>query len=140
MSYFEIFGLDNISHFFGQVSNKSNQAVTHVLEDVANRIAMTARSNIGPRRSINFQGSSGRRGTFPFRRTGVMGRNIQVSKHASLTGGNTIQAVISSNVNYGKYVEFGTSRAPAYPYFYPAVKKETKNLNKNIELTLNKIF
>lgn len=36
--------------------------------------------------------------------------------------GSQIEGQIGTNVYYGKYLEFGTSRHPAYPWLYPAVE------------------
>jgi len=36
--------------------------------------------------------------------------------------GNSISAVIGSNVFYGKYLEFGTVNHPPYPWLFPAVE------------------
>ena len=42
--------------------------------------------------------------------------------HQVTSEGNEIVAEIGTNVEYGKYLEFGTSRMPPYPWLFPAVE------------------
>ena len=38
------------------------------------------------------------------------------------------EVVIGTNVVYGKYLEFGTSRMPPYPWLFPAVESEKSKI------------
>ena len=51
--------------------------------------------------------------------------------------GNSISAVIGSNVIYGKYLEFGTVNHPPYPWLFPAVELKKPQI---IELLKGKII
>lgn len=56
----------------------------------------------------------------PQKQTGRLRSSIihQVSKD-----GDDIVAEIGTNVAYGKYLEFGTEKMPAYPWLFPAVEQ-----------------
>lgn len=41
---------------------------------------------------------------------------------------NSITAEIGTNVEYSKYLEFGTSRHPPYPWLYPAIEMKRKDI------------
>ena len=43
------------------------------------------------------------------------------------------KAIIGSNVTYGKYVEYGTSRTKAQPYLQPAVKDHGDEYSAMVE-------
>ena len=38
------------------------------------------------------------------------------------------QVSIGTNVYYGKYLEFGTSKMPPYPWLFPAVESNRQNI------------
>lgn len=62
--------------------------------------------------------ASGRPG--PRVRTGRLRASIS---HRLVAGGRYgIYAQVGTNVEYGGFVEYGTDRAPAYPYLRPALK------------------
>lgn len=61
--------------------------------------------------------ASGRPG--PRVRTGRLRASIT---HQLLSSERGLVARIGSNVEYAGYVEYGTDRAPAYPYLRPALK------------------
>lgn len=64
--------------------------------------------------------ASGRPG--PRVRTGRLRSSIHWELVRGENGvGGTLFARIGSNVSYARYVELGTSRAPAYPYLRPAL-------------------
>ena len=48
----------------------------------------------------------------------------------------TLEGAIYSTSGYGGYLETGTARMPAQPYFKPALDKNIKNLPKNIKAHL----
>ena len=52
---------------------------------------------------------------------------------------NEITGTVGTNVEYGEYLEFGTSRIPAYPWLFPAVemkKNEIVEALKGKEFTI----
>lgn len=48
-------------------------------------------------------------------------------------------AFVAVGAEYGVYVEFGTSRAPAQPYFYPAMEKVRPGFESAIAAIQNKL-
>lgn len=46
---------------------------------------------------------------------------------------NAIVAEIGSNVTYSKYLEFGTSKMPPYPWLFPAVEEKRKEIIETLK-------
>ncbi len=61
-------------------------------------------------------------------RTGVLQASIQ--KEVKTEGVNKVVGRIFSDVDYSKYVEFGTSKMRARPFMRPAIKLNEENLRK----------
>jgi len=47
--------------------------------------------------------------------------------------GNKIVGTVGTNVEYGKPLEFGTSRHPPYPWLYPAVESKRGEIKAALE-------
>lgn len=47
--------------------------------------------------------------------------------------GNSISAVIGSNVYYGTYLEFGTVNMPPYPWLFPAVEMKRAQIIETLK-------
>lgn len=62
--------------------------------------------------------------------TGTLKRSIH-SEFEEQTP-NSASAVVGTDVEYGKYVEFGTSRMSAQPYLRPAVDENREAIEKAI--------
>lgn len=60
-------------------------------------------------------------------RTGNLKNSIS---SRSTSGHNYVEAEIGPTANYGKYVEFGTSRQAPKPYLRPAFKRNTEALER----------
>lgn len=65
--------------------------------------------------------------------TGAYGRSINAKKV------NVAEYKISDGVQYGKYVEYGTSRMPARPHFRNTLKKEKRNITQAIQTAIRKL-
>jgi len=76
---------------------------------VAKRQTKAARSRDRVKMNRFISGSSA--GTFPFKRTGQLRRNVQQEYDAA-----TKTARVGTNVVYGKWLEFGTRRMRARPW------------------------
>ena len=51
-----------------------------------------------------------------------------------VTGGETeIVTEIGTNVTYGKYLEFGTSKMPPYPWLFPAVEMKKSEIIETLK-------
>lgn len=50
--------------------------------------------------------------------------------------GSNIKVYIGSNVSYAPYVEFGTRKAPAYPYLKPAATEHTSEYRDILKSSL----
>ena len=50
----------------------------------------------------------------------------------------SIVALIGTNVEYARYVEFGTKKRKAKPYMYPAANAEVPKFQRNIEVEIEK--
>ena len=74
---------------------------------MAKRQTKAARSRDRVKMNRFISGSSA--GTFPFKRTGQLRRNVQQEYDAA-----TKTARVGTNVVYGKWLEFGTRRMRAY--------------------------
>lgn len=48
--------------------------------------------------------------------------------HQVISNPNEIITEIGTNVTYGKFLEFGTSRMPPYPWLFPAVEEKRKDI------------
>lgn len=67
-------------------------------------------------------------------RTGTLERSIQVAEYARDVGGGVISGRWGSlDVLYAWYLEFGTSRAAAYPFLRPAADHEYPKLHQRIQ-------
>lgn len=66
----------------------------------------------------------------PMTDTGRLAKNIQFDKVNDLT------ATVGSDVAYAAYLEFGTSRMAARPYFRPATEKIRDKFNKRLETAI----
>ena len=51
--------------------------------------------------------------------------------------GGEMAAYIGTNVEYGPYIELGTSKAPAYPFLVPAAQNHASEYRDIIEKHLN---
>ena len=46
----------------------------------------------------------------------------------NVSGGDEIKTEIGTNIIYGKYLEFGTSKHSPYPWLFPAVEMKRKEI------------
>lgn len=64
--------------------------------------------------------------------TGRLRSSIQV-------GGDGLQRTVGTNVEYGPYIEFGTSKRPAKPFLGPAAEQERPKFEAAVEAALNRL-
>ena len=92
-------------------------AITKILTSPSGPVArdlLRRAQRVESRAKLNASGRPG-----PRVRTGRLRASIT---HQLIQGGPTgLRARIGSNVHYAGYVEYGTARAPAYPYLRPAL-------------------
>lgn len=62
---------------------------------------------------------------------------LRASIQHDVSGAN---GTIEATAEHAPYVEFGTSRQRAQPFFYPAVDREMANLERDINRTLDEVF
>ena len=74
----------------------------------------------------------------------VTGPRAQTPKYSQPGGSMTVPetaaaiTVGNSDVRYGHLVEYGTSRAPAQPYFWPAVRMHRKKAQRAIKSAIGR--
>ncbi len=72
-------------------------------------------------------------------KTGVEHPQVQTGQlRSSIThevnqNSNEVSTTIGTNVYYGKYLEFGTSRMPAYPWLFPAVEMRRHDIKETLK-------
>ena len=66
-------------------------------------------------------------------KTGDLKRSIGVD-------GNKQNIIIKADMQYAGYVEFGTQRQKAKPYFYNSIREEIKTINIDINRKLKKLY
>jgi HK97 gp10 family phage protein len=65
--------------------------------------------------------------------TGYLKRHIK----SELAGGGN-RGIVTSDADYSGYVEWGTSRTPAQPFFFPAVSANARDFNAKLKQIVKK--
>ena len=89
-----------------------NEAIMKGIEKGALRVEADAKRNLTSNQSVD---------------TGLLRASID---HKLNTG--TLSATVGSNVEYSKFVEFGTITNRAKPYLYPALQSNQDNISANV--------
>lgn len=105
-----IIGLDRLLARLDNIAG--DNAVMKGIQKGALRVESTAKQNITDNESVD---------------TGLLRASIDHKLNIS-----TLSATVGTNVEYGKFVEFGTSKQPAKPYLYNALASNTDNIKTDI--------
>ncbi len=70
-------------------------------------------------------------------RTGNLTNSIQAG--AVEVSDNKVEAEVQARMEYASFVEYGTSRARAYPFLVPALLRQMENFRRSIMSEVSKI-
>lgn len=68
-------------------------------------------------------------GEYPMTDTGRLASNVAVD----LPSAGRLRAIVGTNIVYGRYLEFGTSRMRARPWLLPSFKKATADVEQRLK-------
>lgn len=60
------------------------------------------------------------------------GRLRNSISHETDFGSSSPRVTVGTNIEYAKYQEFGTSRIPAHPYLFPALRENESRIRRKI--------
>lgn len=98
---------------------KINRAIRTEISKVAEAIRRDARSHLDDS------------GVRPVSRTGRLARSLDIVPSA-----DGLNARITTRLDYGAFLEFGTRRMPAYPWLGPAVARHAAGFRQDIRKLL----
>lgn len=121
--------MDGLSQLLGQLEALGNKAETVTLQVVSDLVTDThdlavAGIQGGPKsgktyRRGNVTHRASAPGQYPASDTGVLASSVRMI----MPSAGSIRGEVGTNVTYGKYLEFGTSKMAARPWLLPSFKK-----------------
>ncbi len=135
----DLVGSDAVMKAIAEASDNVRLAVSDELSDIAAELEgdIVLRIQQGPktgriykRGGVTHQASAS--GQSPANDTGTLMRSIYSEKLTSLS------YVVGSRIAYAAYLEYGTRRMAARPFFRPPVEEMRKEFNSRLEAAINR--
>jgi HK97 gp10 family phage protein len=119
---------------FGGVILTANEIRTDAIKSIQNKSggAQVSRSRQG---GGTYTHTASAAGGAPNTDTGKLVASIAVEPNKS-----GVYALVGSNLDYGGFLEFGTSKMGARPWLEPALRKNKDNLQRNINAAANTLI
>lgn len=119
----DVSGLQRLSAQLADLTGDANDVMLEVVTRVANDTRTEAVQGIQRGPATGQQRADGSRasapGQYPMSDTGRLANSVE----AKLPTASNMTAMVGTNVIYGRYLEFGTSRMAARPWLLPSFNK-----------------